>query len=181
MAKCRSRTWFIDHVRAIAPYVFLTDYPARSNFRLKRSGTNASCTCVLVCDLTMAIKISQKKNILRFLSRRSLRLSLSPCQPKITFVSRHTRVSTSTKDDSVSHAPRCQKQLRHLRASPTKTLLNFIILSSCYLVAFPKSHPSHVISSLQIVSPSIHIPLKGLSATHADGTVACSMQPLISY
>lgn len=67
---------------------------ARSNFRLKRSGSNISYT--YKCGLTTAINVSQKKYRV---SRRSLRLSLS-YQPKITCIG--TRHACTTKNDSVS-------------------------------------------------------------------------------
>lgn len=104
---------------------------ARSNFRLKRSGTNISCT--YKCGLTTAINVSQKKYRV---SRRSLRLSLS-YQPKITFVSGldMRALRRTTLSPFLSFLLHAIQEHSKIRTSLAKIPLNFIILSPCYLVA----------------------------------------------
>lgn len=98
-------TYFID-ITAITCNIFqqrrmLSFYGlssnAISNFRLKRNGTNILCT--YVCDLSTVINVSQKKYRV---AHRSLWLSLSPYQPKITFVTRHAFTKRTCKKRSPS-------------------------------------------------------------------------------
>lgn len=112
---------------------FLTDYLVTREAILGWSEVGL-ISRIRISGLTMAINVSQKKYRV---SRRSLRLSLSPYQPKITFVSRlDTRaLRRTTLSAFLSFLLHAIQEHSKIRTSLAKIPLNLIILSPCYLVA----------------------------------------------